>query len=73
MPMTMCSKCMFCFDPFPGTIESLDKPKLGVCRRHAPDTPVLLANGGTMTLWPNVKIFHDGCGEGEIGLALATQ
>jgi len=66
--VTQCSKCIYCYDPEPMSLDALDRPKIGVCRRHAPRN-VIFAGGNTLTLWPNVKIYHDGCGEGEFGIS----
>lgn len=69
MPIIKCAKCAFCVDLEPQVLDALDKPKIGQCRCHAPRSVFLLPDGRSMTLWPSVKIFYDGCGEGEVGIS----
>jgi hypothetical protein len=72
MPVTMCFRCLYCFDPAPATVEALDQPKMGICRRHAPNNLVLLPENRVVALWAPVRILHDGCGDGEVGITVAT-
>jgi hypothetical protein len=69
MSVVPCSKCIYCKDQEPGKLDALDKPKIGMCCRHAPHTIALLPNGQTITLWAMVKIYHDGCGDGQLGIS----
>ena len=64
-----CAKCVCCTDPDPKKIDSLSDPKVGLCRRHSPTNIVFMPDGKTLTLWPVVKMYYDGCVEGEIGLS----